>query len=194
MGLSSLVWAGEMPQWMLERPSSALNSVLEVNTSEEKSRSSALQAPLPVTKTEPLLSLEVSVHVHSCCDASAYALLLPEEGTVCLVSGSRESPMSYFEAAWFVPLILSGACWDVMVKAGQRFSRASRLSEGDLLSCSLPRGGCVEQISEVLEDHAACWRCKTRGHRHCLHEVGARNDHNLKDVWPVGHMISIVFF
>lgn len=66
----------------------------------------ALQAPLPMAKTEPLLSLEASIHVHFCCDASAYTLLLPEEGTVCLASGSQESSMSYFEAAWFVPLIL----------------------------------------------------------------------------------------
>lgn len=66
----------------------------------------ALQAPLPMTETEPLFSLEASVHVHSCCDVSAYTLLLPEEGTVRLASGSPESSMSYFKAAWFVPLIL----------------------------------------------------------------------------------------
>jgi hypothetical protein len=66
----------------------------------------ALQAPLPMTKTEALLSLEASVHVHSGRKASAYTLLLPEEGVACLASGSPESSMSYFEAAWFVPLIL----------------------------------------------------------------------------------------
>lgn len=73
---------------------------------EEKSRSSALQAPLSMTKTEPPLSLEASVHVHSSCGASAHTLLLPEEGTVRLASGSWESSMSYFKVAWFVPLIL----------------------------------------------------------------------------------------
>lgn len=61
-----------------------------------------------MTKTEPLISLEASVHVHSCCDASAYTPLLPEEGTMCLASASGESSMSYFKAAWFVPLILHG--------------------------------------------------------------------------------------
>lgn len=61
-----------------------------------------------MTKTEPLLSLEASVHVHSCCDASAHTPLLPEEGTMCLASASGESSMSYFKAAWFVPLILHG--------------------------------------------------------------------------------------
>lgn len=59
-----------------------------------------------MTKTEALLSLEASVHVHSGRKASAYTLLLPEEGVACLASGSPESSMSYFEAAWFVPLIL----------------------------------------------------------------------------------------
>lgn len=66
----------------------------------------ALQAPLAMTKTEALLSLEASVHVHSGCEASVYTLLLPEEGVACLACGSPESSMSYFEAAWFVPLIL----------------------------------------------------------------------------------------
>lgn len=61
-----------------------------------------------MTKTEPLLSLEASVHVHSCCGASAHTLLLPEEGTTCPASGSWESSMSYFEAVCFVPLILHG--------------------------------------------------------------------------------------
>lgn len=68
----------------------------------------ALQAPLSMTKTEPPLSLEASVHVHSCCSASAHTLLLPEERTVCLASGSWESSMSYFEVAWLVPVILHG--------------------------------------------------------------------------------------
>lgn len=74
-----------------------------------------------MTKTEPLISLEASVHVHSCCDASAHTLLLPEEGTMCLASDSGESSMSYFKVAWFVPLILSGAHCGVVVKLGQGF-------------------------------------------------------------------------
>lgn len=67
-----------------------------------------------MTKTEALLSLEASVHVHSGRKASAYTLLLPEEGVACLASGSPESSMSYFEAAWFVPLIQAdgqGSWW-----------------------------------------------------------------------------------
>lgn len=91
---------------------------------EEKSRSSALQAPLSMTKTEPPLSLEASVHVHSSCGASAHTLLLPEEGTVRLASGSWESSMSYFKVAWFVPLILRPvglgalAVWNLLCRPG----------------------------------------------------------------------------
>lgn len=113
MVLSSLVLAGQMPHWMLGvallQPLLPLNSVLEFNSFGGKSRSSALQAPLPMTETEPLLSLEASVHVHACCSVSAYTLLLPEEGTVCMAGGSWKTSMSYFGAAWSVPLILSGA-------------------------------------------------------------------------------------
>lgn len=56
MGLSCLVRAGEMPRWMLERPSSALNSVLEINTSEEKSRSS-MRETIHTTEEKDLLRM-----------------------------------------------------------------------------------------------------------------------------------------
>lgn len=56
MGLSCLVRAGEMPRWMLEWPSSALNSALEINTSEEKSRSS-MRETIHTTEEKDLLRM-----------------------------------------------------------------------------------------------------------------------------------------
>lgn len=77
-----------------------------------------------------------------------------------------------------------------------------------LSSCSLPRGICVEQISEVPEDRAACWWCKQGDTGNAFKKVGASEGTHEQEisqskecsqidnqgVWPGGHMIFIVFF
>lgn len=52
----------------------------------------------------------------------------------------------------------------------------------------------MEQISEVLEDHAAASRVKQGNIGNASKKVAARNDHNLKGVWSVQHMIFLVSF
>lgn len=77
-----------------------------------------------------------------------------------------------------------------------------------LSSCSLPRGIYVEQISEVPEDHVACWWCKQGDTGNAFKKVTASEGAHEQEisqskecsqidnqgVWPVGHMIFIVFF